>query len=148
MGLPPQLDTLEYAAEPAAGGVTVIGDGYTPISLEHLTAAAEAIVRLPELKQLTVQQCLGQDLPLALIRRLPHSIEVGSSCFGSVQMFAEQYMCMAATASVSFLTRYTPAACTVPRWSNTVLFWHGASSVIRYELLSPLPAHMHAQLHL
>ena len=98
MGLPPQLDTLEYAAEPAAGGGTVLGGSYTPISLEHLTAAAEAIVRLPELKQLTVQQCLGQDLPLALIRRLPHSIKVGSSCFGSVHMFAEQYMCMAATA--------------------------------------------------
>lgn len=93
LGLPPQLEALVYTAEPAAGSET-------PFTFEHLTAAAETILCLPQLKQLTVQHCLGQDLPLALIRRLPHSIKVGSSCFGSVHMFAEQYMCMAATALI------------------------------------------------
>ena len=82
LGLLPQLEILEYNAEPAAGSISSMGESKTPLSLEHLMAAAEAIVRLPELKQLIVRQCLGglgHALPLALIRRLPHSIKVSSS---------------------------------------------------------------------
>jgi hypothetical protein len=60
-GLPPQLETLEYTAEPAAGS-------NTPFSSERLAAAAETVARLPKLKQLTVQHCERHSLPPAFIR--------------------------------------------------------------------------------
>jgi hypothetical protein len=70
LGLPPQIETLEYSAEPAS-------DDHKLWRInERLPAAVARIGQLQKLRELTVPRCWGALLPISIVRQLPATVQV------------------------------------------------------------------------